>query len=69
LPGAELEAWVRLFFPGLEGLVWVEPGLFDAAVAHAYVFLDRFRTPVDLVGDSVGRLVRLGAAWEGGAAG
>lgn len=56
-------------FPGLEGLVWVEPGLSDAAVAHAYVFLDQSRRPVDLVGDRVGRLVRLGAAWEGGATG
>lgn len=69
LPRAELEAWVRLFFPGLEGMVWVEPGLTDAAVAHACVFLDQSRTPVDLVGDRVGRLVRLGAAWEGGAGG
>ncbi|MEW5934803.1 MAG: hypothetical protein AB1816_14605 [Bacillota bacterium] len=60
---------MRLFFPGLEGMVWVEPGLTDAAVAHAYVFLDQSRTPVDLVGDRVDRLVRLGAAWEGGAGG
>ena len=69
LPGEVLEAWVRLFFPGLEGLVWAEPGLCDADVARAYVFLDRSRTPVDLVGDTVGRLVRLRAAREGGAAG
>jgi len=69
LPRAELEAWVRLFFPGLQEMVWVEPGLFDDAVAHAYVFVDRSRTPVDLVGDRVDRLVRLGAAWEGGATG